>query len=365
MALAFLMSLSLAGAQAQDSAPTPNPDKIKFSAYVLADTFYTFNITNYMNGTQGGGTVGYFQPQDDQIALGIAELGITARQGLGAAHISLIYGTAPSLVPATFGNLWEGYVSYKPADWELKAGVLAPFLGFEQLETTENWNQSRSLFYTYFTPRNNLGVSAKVSPTEEFNAAFYIWTRADVFPPHHGKTYGLRLQARPEPEIILTLGGHTGPAYSIGGNPDLMAVIRGEFTALWHVEEKLSLALAADYFSQDPTGLARADVLAVALYGRYEIQKDWLVALRLEELIDAQAATGLYGPFVPVPVPLSSMEGRAGTVTLEHRLTKNLRTRLEGRLDWALGDGANYTVGPFAGGETMQFTATWSAALGF
>jgi len=362
-ALALLLIFPVTQAFGQEAGP--DPDKIKFSAYVLADAFYNFNITNYTQGTQGSGTKGYFQPQDDQVALGVAELGITARQGLGAAHISLIYGTAPALVPATFGNLWEGYVSYRPADWELKAGVLAPFLGFEKLETTENWNQSRSLFYTYFTPRNNLGVSAKVSPSEDFNASFYIWTRADAFPPHHGKTYGLRLQGKLEPGIVLTLGGHAGPAYAVGGNPDLMAVLRGEFTAFWQVQEELTLALAADYFSQDPTGLARTDVVAVALYGRYQMEEDWSVAFRLEELIDLQAATGLYGPFTPTPVPASTMEGRAGTVTLERKLTKNLRTRLEGRVDWAVGDGADYTVGPFAGGETMQFTATWSAALGF
>jgi hypothetical protein len=363
-ALALLLTLPLAPAFGQESAPTPNLDKIKFSAYVLADVFYSFNITNYMEGQQGSGNRGYFQPFDDVLQLGIAELGVTARQGLAAAHISLIHGTAPNLLAFPASNLWEGYVSYKPADWELKAGVLAPFLGFEKLETTENWNQSRSLAYTYVTPRNNLGISAKVSPSEEFSAAFYIWTRMDVTPPHHGKTYGILLQGRPEPEVILTLGGHAGPAYAVGGNPDTFAVLRGEFTALWHVEEKLSLALAADYFSQDPTGLARSEVMVVALYGRYEVQKDWLVAFRLEEFIDVQATTLLYGPFLPAPIP-ASMEGRAGTVTLEHKLTKNLRTRLEGRFDWALGDGVDYTVGPFAGGQSMQFTATWSAALGF
>ncbi len=374
---------------AQEANPTPAVDSSpnpKFSVGALVDTYYSYKFQQVSRKDLGptDGNVGYFNPTIFNATLALAEISFTARQGEAAFHISTIYGETADKMPnidpvVTFGGppptgllgIWEVYASYSPGDWAFKFGKLAAHMGNEVIESNKDWNYTRSLlFSSMLMPHYHVGLSANyTTPDKVFGATGYIYNGIDndglVVAPGEEKTYGLKLSVQPAPNFNLVFNGLTGPDPHT--NNDVFGQSIMEIILNWKVTPELSFALdaALNYqYPQSSLTAASNTYWGSALYGRYQIAKDWAVAFRLEETDNSSPADTLFGSFV---LPATNLEYREATLTFEHNFSAHFLARLEGRYDYALSGGNPYPVGigPYTDGANDQGTATASVVVSF
>jgi hypothetical protein len=247
------------------------------------------------------------------------------------------------------------------------AGQFVTPMGQEVIESKSNWNYSRSFLFAYAIPYYHTGLRFQyVFDPKYFNAEFCVfdgWNSTFASDAVGQKTYHLMLSGTPDPSLTVTLNGIYGPipSFMTGtyGPLDSSAMrFVGEGILSWNATDKLSLALDYNYGSDDApaSGLVGDIWSGLAGYARYQIQSDWAVAARGEGFVDHHGAVTGAG------VGVSLWEG---TLTLEHSLSTNLLTRLEGRYDWAMDPNSGATLAAFAGGNSNQLTATFGAVYSF
>jgi hypothetical protein len=373
LALIFFGSVSLA-ARAQETAPTVDSPqgtetalKIKFGA--VLDAYESFNFTNAVQGLSGLGNIGLpLNSSDGSPVLALAEFSLTATQGEGSLHLSLIYGEAANYFYGTTApsntNPWEAYFTYQPGPWTFTIGKMVSHVGYEVLESKDNWNYSRSILYVT-TPSLHVGlkVNYTLDDKSSVTACYYnSWdglTGLSPSPQPEGRSYGFQFDFKPSADWHVTLNGISG-AVSPGDPADPTAQYLLEGIAVFEATDKFSLALDAEYGGhKNPSSPGTvSDFWGLALYGRYQFEEGWAVAARLEEFKDNQNTFELYGA-----ASIGDIESREVTLTLEHAFTPNLLARLEGRYDCVLSGGQPYDDGlgngAFANGTSKdQVTAT-------
>lgn len=395
----LMASLALAAAVspalAQTAAATPAAPTVTVGGMV--DTYINYNFTNSNAGMNGAGNktaVYFYNANDDSFTLGLAEAKITASQGPASAHLVLadISGNPVGLNNSGLDVL-QAYVSYNPDQWTFTAGQFVTWLGEEVIESSSNWNYSRSLLFQYAIPYWHTGLSVGYNTTDsKLGLTGYVvdgWNNYKAPSSNFGgpnwinlgKTYGLQVSIKPESTVGILLNGIAGPQGGIGG------VATNNGAAMWVAEgivsynptSAWSFALDFNYDDVDLSAPVTVNGNAVnaktfwgaALYGRYQIQSDWAAALRLEMLKDNYNFLGVYGA-VPVGATAQDVTSQEGTLTVEHNFSTNLLLRLEGRMDMASSSGGSYTSGtgstnpgPFAGGSATQVTGSASAVFSF
>ena len=386
-------------AAATPAAPTVTVDG-------MVDGYYTYNFTNSSNNSDLIGNNGtFFNNSDNSYSLGLAEASFTATQGPASGHVVLAYGQEsalgigsvnPTTAIANPGfDVLQAYVSYNPDQWTINAGKFVTWMGNEVIESKSNMNYSRSLLFWYTIPLWHTGISVNYAPSSQFGVTGYItdgWntTGSSLL----GKTYGLQASIKPDSTWSIILNGIAGPGW-FGSTPTNYGAARyvGEAIISYVPNSSWSFALDAEYGGQDLVGsnaplsspatlgngstVSSASFWGVDLYGRYQIQSDWAVALRLEEVEDTYGIFGIYGinnfALYPSNGPYD-LEAREATLTVEHNFTTNLLVRLEGRMDMAYTGGSqlsstantsNGLTGPFAGASGSQFTTTLGAVFSY
>lgn len=347
----------------------------------MVDTYLTYNFTNAAATQLGAGNNGtYFNHADNSYSLGLAEISLTATQGSGSGHLVLAYGQEGSLGLAAWGvngiDVLQAYVAYGLDKWTFSLGRMATHMGNEVIESKSNWNYSRSLLFWYTIPLWHDGLSVAFAPDSQFGVTAYIyngWNNAFATSNSMEKTFGLQASIKPTGSALnFVLNGIYGPnpSNSTDGNPRFVL----EEITNWAVTSEFSVAMDFEYGSQ---GLGAGSTPGFAtfwgldLYGRYQLQDGWALALRLEEVMDDEDMLGLYGA-LPME-PAKDVECREATFTIEKALTPNTLLRVEARYDGALSGGNGYSstpvnmapVGPFAGGNSAQFTTTGSLVFSF
>lgn len=360
---------------AEDEKPAAAPAAPTVVVGGLVDGYYTYNFTNAdanMNGAGNNGT--FFNNADNSYTLGLAELSAVATQGHGSAHLVLAYGQEGNLGLFTLGiDVLQAYVSYNAEQFTFNFGRFATWMGNEVIESKGNWNYSRSLLFWYTIPLWHTGFSANFTSSDSMiGATFYVtngWNNVVANNNAMEKTFGLQLMGKPDPSLSIILNGILGPDPWSSTDSNLRGV--GELIVSWAATDKFSLALDVEAGGQglgSGSTPSTATFWGVDLYARYQIETDWAAALRLEEVKDDYGVLGLYAA-----APMGSatdIEGRDITLTLEHNFTPNLLMRVEGRYDYALSGGTEYSktttpAGPFAGGSGNQFTTTGSVVFSF
>ena len=395
---------------AEDAKPAATPAAPTVTVGGLIDTYYTYNFTNSsirngaLNTWGPAGVLGsYFNTQDETFALGMAELKATATQGDASAHLVLNYGqeTALGLGSSTQGiDVLQAYVSLAAGQWGFNLGRFAAWMGNEVIESNGNWNYSRSELFWATIPLWHQGLSISFNPDAKIGGTLYVvdgWNNTGVMwgstGQEIGKTYGLQVTIKPDASLSFILNGIVGPGGSLAGivpgsitlgnptgTPEDPADARyvGELIVSLAASDKFSLALDAEYFGQDqdvPITPATTNKAltgwGVDLYGRYQIQSDWAMALRLEEVYDDNGYVGIGGtPATPPATGVLSGEVRSATLTVEHNFTTNLLARLEGRMDMVVVGGTQTSsttapYGPYNGTSGTQTTGTASAVFSF
>ena len=369
---------------AATAAPTP-----AVSVGGLVDAYYTYNFTNGSNSKSGVGnnsSVYFYNATDASFSLGLAEISATATLGQTSARLVLadIMGNPVGLTNPGIDVL-QGYVTYNPGQWTFTAGKFVTWLGQEVIESKSNWNYTHSLLFQYAIPYWHTGLSAMYMPDPTFMVTGYVvngWqtlASPTVGSSNLGFTYGLQVGITPSSTWKFILNGIAGPQ---GGVAPVAyngaAKYVGEAIVNFTATDKLSFALDFNYdgFDNVASGATTVNATAwgAALYARYQIESDWAVALRLEEVKDAYNMLGLYfnnGAATTIPMGTATdMEAREATLTVEHNFSSNMLLRLEGRMDMAYSGGTQYSssttpVGPFAGGSGTQTTGTASMVFSF
>jgi hypothetical protein len=368
-----------AATPAATAAATPAPPTVVVDGMV--EGYYSYNWNNAEYNKSGVGNTGYYyNTTDGSYSLGLAELKATATQGLASGHLVLAYGQELNpnggLVASPGFDVEQAYVSYAPSVWTLSAGRFVTWMGNEVIETTGNWNVSRSLLFVYTIPLLHNGVSVAFAPdstikftgyaTNGWNNSVNVGSIASV----SSQTFGLQLAWTPNSTWSITLNGIDGPGADDGGAGTMLtassryvaeAIIGYNPTSDW------SFALDAEAGGAD--GIGNADFWGADIYAKYALASDYSVALRLEEVADNDDSLGLYG-IAPVDLTGNKIEGRDATLTITHNLTAAFTVSLEGRYDYVLGNGTEpagtaANPGPFAGFSPNQFTTTLDSAIVF
>jgi hypothetical protein len=370
-----------AATPAPTAAATPAPPAVVIDGMV--EGYYSYNWTNAGNNLSGHGNAGYFYDGvDGGYQLGLAELKATATQGLASGHIVLAYGQEGGLgigtgtYNAATGvvtgspafDVEQAYVSYAPGLFTLSAGRFVTWMGNEVIETTGNWNVSRSLLFNYTIPLWHQGVSVAYAPDSTIKFTGYAtdgWNNAPALAQVSSETFGLQLAWTPNSVWSVTVQGIDGP-----GSTALMAAASsryiGEAIVGFNAASDLSFALDAEVGGAD--GVGNADFWGADLYAKLALSSDYSAALRLEEVADNDDSLGLYGVGTAFATG-NKVEGRDATLTITHNLTAAFTVSLEGRYDYVVYNGtvpARYAVGnPFSNGSADQLTTTLDTAIVF
>jgi len=374
---AFVMA-GVSPVLAQTAAtPAPTPAAPTVAVDGLVDAYYSYNFTNAANKKTGAGNVGtYFDNTDGSYSLGLAELKATATQGLASGHLVLAYGQEVNLgydTALAAGTIQPGldveqaYVSYAPGEFTFSGGRFVTWMGNEVIESTGNWNISRSLLFWYTIPLWHNGVSVAYAPDSTFKVTGYAtngWNNSvNTSTDALAETYGLSVAETPNSVWGFILNGIYGPESQAAATGNVAGKDRyvGEAIIDFNATSDLSFALDAEAGGE---GGAKATFWGADIYAKYAIASDLSAALRLEELCDDENSYAIYGNGFGA----GTYEGRDATLTLAHNLTSSFVVSLEGRYDYALGNGKVLApaAGPFAGGLSAdQLTTTLDTSIVF
>jgi hypothetical protein len=306
---------------------------IDLSGFV--DAYYGYNLNHPASRFS---SMRAFDAPDNQFSLNLAELVLSKTpdpsNGRLGFRLSLGFGTAMNVVNAAEPGgpefdryLQEAYLSYLAPvgrGLQVDAGKFVTPLGFEVIETKEDWNYSRGLLFTYAVPFYHMGLRAKYAFNDKYSLAGYLvngWD--DVVDDNTGKTYGLSFGWTPNKKFALTQNYMTGPE-----QPDSNHGWRNlsDTVISYSPTRRLSLALNYDYGSGDRDPASGRPVVwtGVASYVRYVFNERYALATRYEYFDDVDGfRTG------------TAQHVNEFTTTFERRVARDLIVRLEFRRDMA------------------------------
>jgi Putative beta-barrel porin-2, OmpL-like. bbp2 len=319
---------------ADSTASTP----ITWSGFV--DAYYNKNFNSPSTGTN---SYRVFDVADNQIAFSLAELVVqkqTSQSSPVGFRMDLDYGPTNDLVQAgnagTLNILQQGYLTAVlpiGSGLTVDVGKFVTHMGYEVIESKDNWNYSRSYLFGYAIPFFHTGVRLTYPVASVLSATVHIlngWN--SVVDNNHSKTLGLTLNwtATPSTSIIFNgIDGFEQPFLAPYGKRDV-----ADFIVTETVNDNLSLALNADY-GQERVGGSTGPLeqwKGAAIYGRYSLDSKSAVALRAEVYYDPFLYTTV-GAYSFVTATNTKETLKEITVTYEYHVFDPLMVRAELRDD--------------------------------
>lgn len=235
----------------------------------------------------------------------------------------------------------EAHLRYKSGSWTFSGGKFATLAGAEVIESYQNWNFSRSILFGYAIPFTHTGVRAAFAPSSTLT--FYAgvnngWDQLNESINAHraqdGKTIELGIVLAPVPTFGLTAAFYTGEESTLAapggaGRRDLLDVTAtfGPFGP-WTFKANVDVGQQEDGVIDVITGLpADGEWMGIAGYANFQINPQWRVAGRLEQLDDED------GVRTGVRAGGSGQKWQEGTVTVAFAPNANVELRAEARLD--------------------------------
>ena len=293
--------MSSVSVRAADSAAVDSKSGITWSGIV--DVYYSRNLNNPSNQMN---QLRNFDIYENQFGLNLAELSIKEQAEPVGFHIDLGFGTANDVVQGLL-NPQTGAVSPMTSTLDLveqaylsalvpigsgltiDVGKFSTLMGYEAIETPENWNYSRSFIFSWAVPYYHTGIRLEYPVTDNFTAALYVvngWN--NVVEDNNSKSVALGLNYSPTSATTITLNGISGfeqPAGVPYGKTDV-----GELIVTQQVGQKLSLASDAVYGRERVAGMLNV-WKGIALYAKYDLSEKSDIALRGEVYYDPQDFT--------------------------------------------------------------------------
>jgi hypothetical protein len=314
---------------------TQQQSAITVSGFV--DAYYSKNINqpaSRMNKLRN------FDIAENQLSLGLGEIvlqkkaepvGFRVDADFGESN-DVVHGIAPyGATPySTLTNFQQAYLTAViPVGTGLTVdmGKFVTHMGYEVIESKDNWNYSRSFMFAYAIPYYHTGVRAVYAVAGNFTTALHIvngWNSA--LDNNMWKSLGLMMNYTPTNSTGLILNVMTGsedavvsPSLFETGKKNVIDII-----VTHQLTESIGLALNADY-GEARTNLGLATWKGVAAYLRYAFGSNSAAALRAEIFDDAVGyATGSGVP---------RLDAKEITGTYEHKFADALLVRCEARYD--------------------------------
>jgi hypothetical protein len=298
-----------------------------------------------------------FDVPENQINLSLAEIvlqkkaqpiGFRADIDFGTAN-DIVQGIAPYGTNAynTLTNIQQAYLTAVIPfgnGLTMDAGKFVTHMGYEVIESKDNWNYSRSLLFAWAVPYFHTGLRLTYPFADNFTAALHIvngWN--SVIDNNEEKSIGLALSYSPTGTTGVILNVMDGFEQPTGVDVGKKKVF--DFIINQQVTDAFALSLNADYGDETLIwGLATWK--GAAVYGRYALNAVSAIALRGEVFDDPRGyATGLGIPRLDV---------KEVTATYEIKFADALLVRGEVRDDFS--NAPVFDKRSNVGTETRQLT---------
>ena len=304
------------------TAEQPLVNKIGTSGFV--DLYYGINFNRPISRTN---MLHVFDQRSDEIRLSLAELVVEQQPSPVGFRLDVGFGPTNDAVhyqdPSSTTNLLQQ--AYFSAVVPVGSGITVDIgkfvthMGYELIESKDNWNYSRSFLFGYAIPFFHVGARASYQIVDGMKFTGYLYNGWDrgVTDNNSAKTLGatVNINATPSTGIILNWIG--GPELADGS--DELHVFDLIVTST--LSDQISVGMNADYgFSESSIGTSIWK--GVALYGRVSLADNLFLAARGEYFMD------LNGVRTGVP-----QDAKELTLTLEHKFAGALLTRIEFRRD--------------------------------
>ncbi|HYF00482.1 MAG TPA: porin [Planctomycetota bacterium] len=227
-------------------------------------------------------------------------------------------------------------------------GKFATFAGYEVIESKDNYNYTRSLPFFFAIPFTHTGVRAAYSFSDQIKVTLGVNNGWDVMNDlNDAKTFEAQLAVTPIPWLSLYGNFYMGAEQpktltTAGRTPgddrmliDIVAVA-SKIPGLDGFTFGLNVDIGSEEDIDSSVGASPGDDaewFGLAVYGKYEINADWAVAVRFSMLSD-DGATRLPAHFDSNGVPTTD-ENTASevTFTVQRQISKDTIARVEVRLD--------------------------------
>jgi putative OmpL-like beta-barrel porin-2 len=329
--------VGLAGGEqpvAEEATPSPKPAEARrLEVTGFVDLYYSYNFNrpaDHANFFPGAGTTA---KRDDEFAINLAQVDFIVAPKPVGVHIAAGYGNSMEVVhaaevdgvatsPGIWQNIVQASLEYQANVGRgllLEAGLYPSHIGFETLQSKDDWNYTRS-WEAEFSPYYQMGVKLAYPLGERWSAQLHFLNGWQVIADNNrGKTLGWQF-AYAGDKVSVTLNGIAGPELPEDDH-DLRAL--SDTVAVWKATPSWSLALCLDLGGQEQPAGGNATWEGVALYARFAPPDgQTAVALRAEYFDDEQGAISGTAQIL-----------KEVTATLEIRPAKQLSLKVEGRYD--------------------------------
>jgi len=328
------------GAAAQVQPPPPvsaAPDPVESPAAWklgpldlsgVVDGYYSIGFNHPADQENG---LRNFDDKANQFELNMAMLTVDLSPKPLGFHLEAGAGRAFDIMSATEKDATamrffeQAYIDLKPESWqglELDFGRFTTFAGAEVIETSNNFNYSRSLLFAWAEPYYHFGFRATRPIGKRFNLGFELvsgWN--NVVTGATFKTVGLTGSWIPTSKVTWT--------NTYYGGPDENEANRG-MRQLYDTVLQLapnrsaSFYLNFDYLHDSPRYTRSGQVYGIAGAAKFQLTRKLVVSQRLEWLNDNLGmATG------------TSQQVKEFTVTGTYALLARVSGWLEFRNDWS------------------------------
>ena len=308
------------------AAPPAPPAKMNgFVVSALADGYFTFNFDHPVSGSNQlqNFDINYGQPELNLAKITIdksdKEIGFHVDAGFGEA-LRIVH--AADLQPKGFRYLEQMYIILKPNHThgsEFDFGEFVTSAGAEVIESSSNWNYSRSLLFAWVIPYYHFGFRSNIPITKSFSAGVQVvnawntlWGNNDL------KNIGITA-ALTRTKYTWSTNYYEGPNH-IGTSVGKRNLF--DTTLLLTPNRKSNFYINYDY-ARDNRVLGGYDSwYGIAGAAHFQLAKKFAISPRAEWFNDATGfSTGTKQKLVE------------GTVTGEYKYNDNFLGRLEFRHD--------------------------------
>lgn len=350
----------LSGTAAAEAAEKP---EVKFGVFVDSYYAYNFNRPPQVSAAlpPANNTYRYYDTYHNQMTLNLAEVSM----GLKYKEVSLLadldFGpfadlnaTSNSVVDESSKHIGQAVVSFRPVDsrFFLEAGKMYSHMGLETVKSKDNFNYSRTIFFSYGMPFWHTGVRLGFDAIpEKLQTSLYVYNGWNtLYDTNSSKTLGLQVKYMPSSSLSM--------AYNLIGGPermdtesDLKTVHEANITVV--ASQKWTVAGDLLYGSEEGASIGTnkktAKWYGAILVVKYQLNDLSFLSPRYEVYRDEDGHT-LAGP---------SQTIQSATFTYSRILTQGLEARAELRHDFS-------TEKTFtAASENKKFQTTALVALLF
>jgi Putative beta-barrel porin-2, OmpL-like. bbp2 len=316
-------------AKPADATPPPPPPKYGGWAFsALADGYSTYNN---LHPPLGFNPLQNFDLHSGAPRLSLAKFTVDKSDKVFGIHIDVGVGETMRLIHAGdvaaqehkgLRYVEQMYLIAKPNHThgtEIDFGQFVTSAGAEVIESSSNWNYTRSLLFAWAIPYYHFGLKTTTPVTKELTVGVQVvnaWNT--VWGNHNFQNVGLTL-AYTKPKYTYSLNYYEGKS-DIGTNVGTRNLL--DTTLLLTPNSKLSFYINGDWGRDNIYGGGYNQWYGLAGAGRYQLTKMFAVAARTEFFNDPRGfETG------------TAQVIKEGTITGEGKINDHLVARLEYRHD--------------------------------